>query len=298
MKKVLLNLFVGAVLAVSAGQALAQGGGSQHYNSPLYTPRNYEQDVRNNVTTGLPKILNDVGIEQKLDAKVASDVKFTDENGNEVTLNQYFGKGKPVIIALVYYECPMLCNEVLNGLTGSLKALSLTAGKDFDVVAISFNEDEIPALAKAKKETYMAKYGRPGTENGWHFLTGSKESIDAAADSVGYRFKKTGDAANPFAHAGGIMIATPEGKLSHYIYGIEYAPKDVKFALIEASANKIGSPADQLLLYCYHYDPATGKYGFAIMRIVRIAGAFTIIGMIALLLVLLRSNSNKRTELK
>jgi protein SCO1 len=287
MKRVILGFLVVGVLAAAAGQTFAQA--IQHYNSPLYSPRSYEQDIKK-ATIGLPPVLDGVGIEQKLDSPVPLETKFKDEDGNEVELNKYFVKGKPVIIALVYYECPMLCNEVLNGLTGSLKALSLNPGKDFEVVAISFNPKETPELAKAKKETYMKKFNRTGTENGWHFLTGSEENIENVAQAVGFRYKKTDDPNNAYAHAGGIMIATPEGKLSRYLYGIDYAPKDVKLALIESSANKIGSSADQLLLYCYHYDPSTGKYGLAIMRIIRLGGVLTIIGMAGLLLILWRSN--------
>jgi protein SCO1/2 len=174
----------------------------------------------------------------------------------------------------------MLCNQVLNGLTGSLKGISFDAGKEFDVVAISFDAREFdkPDLAKNKKASYMERYGRPGTEKGWHFLTGTQESIDQVTSAAGFSYKWD-EKSEQFAHAAGVMIATPEGKLSRYFYGIDYAPKDVKFGIIESADNKVGNTAEKMLLYCYHYDPATGKYGLAILRVMRLGGILTLIGM-------------------
>ena len=267
-------------------------GGSQHYNSPLYSPRAYE-DSRPTQSSGLPKELNEVGIEQKLNEQLPLDIKFVDENGREVTLGEYFGKGKPVILAPVYYECPMLCNEVLNGLTRGLKPLAFDAGKDFEVVAVSFEPKDTPEIARSKKEGYMGRYGHPGTENGWHFLTGTPESIEKFTKAIGFKYawdEKT----KQYAHAGGVQIATPEGKLARYFYGIEYAPKELKLGLIESANSKIGTPVDQLLLYCYHYDPSTGKYGLAIMNVVRLGGILTLAGLAAMFLVMWRYNGNKR----
>jgi len=265
----------------------AAGQRVEHYKSPLYSPRTY--DPSQTTSNGLPQPLQEVGIEQKLGEQLPLETVFTDENGNEVKLGEYFGKGRPVILAFVYYECPMLCNEVLNGLTGSLKGISLEAGKDFDVVAISFDsrENEKPELAKNKKAAYVQRYGRPGTENGWHLLTGKQASIDAVTSAAGFGYKWD-EKSQQFAHAGGIMVATPEGKMSRYLYGIDYAPKDLKFAVMESADNKVGSPAEKLLLYCYHYDPATGTYGFAILRVLRVAGVATLIGMGAMLFVFWR----------
>ncbi|MCA1589967.1 MAG: SCO family protein [Acidobacteria bacterium] len=195
------------------------------------------------------------------------------------------------IAALFADECPMLCNEVLNGLTGSLKGISLNAGKDFDVIAISFDtrENDKPELAKNKKAAYIERYGRPASANGWHFLTGTQESIDAATQAAGFRYKWD-EKSRQFAHAGGVMILTPDGKLSRYMYGIDYGPRDLKFGIMESAESKVGSAADQLLLYCYHYDPSTGKYGFAILNAIRIAGIATILTMVAFGFVFWRRN--------
>lgn len=264
----------------------------QHYNSPLYSPKTYE-DRRATEAKGLPPALTEVGIEQNLDAQLPLDTVFVDENGKEVQLNQYFGK-KPVVIVLVYYECPMLCNEVLNGLVRSLKPLNQTVGKEFDVVAISFDAREKSEVAKAKKETYVANYGRESSKDGWHFLTGSQESIDKITQTVGFKYQWD-ETTKQFAHAGGVQVATPDGKLARYFYGIEYAPKEIQFGLIEASKYKIGSAVEQLVLYCFHYDPSTGRYGFVIMRAMRLAGIFTVVGLAALIFILWRFRGSGRT---
>jgi protein SCO1 len=266
----------------------------EHYNSPLYSPKTY--DPATTEPNGLPSALQTVGIEQKLGEQLPLDTVFKDENGDPVKLGNYFSTGRPVILALVYYECPMLCNQVLNGLNGSLKGMNFDAGKDFDVVAISFDarENEKPDLAKNKKASYVEHYGRAGGENGWHFLTGEQASIDAVTKSAGFNYHWD-ERSNQFAHAGGIMVVTPQGKMSHYLYGIDYAPKDLKFAVMEASENKVGTPSDQLLLYCYHYDPATGKYGLAILNVMRVGGIATLLMMGTMALVFWRRNK-KRIE--
>lgn len=281
-----------AAVAVILGVCLAAGAfaqKSEHYNSPLYSPKKY--DPSNGTSNGLPEALKKIGIEQKLGQQMPLETEFKDENGSTVKLGQYFNQGRPVIIAFVYYECPMLCNEVLNGLTGTLKGINFDAGKDFDVVAISFDakENDKPDLAKNKKESYMARYGRPGTEKGWHFLTGSQASIEAATKAAGFGFEWD-EKSNQFAHAGGIMIATPEGKLARYFYGIDYAPKDVKFGIMESAESKVGNAAENLLLYCYHYDPSTGKYGLAVLSVMRIGAVLTLLGMGAMGLVFWRRN--------
>jgi protein SCO1 len=265
---------------------------SEHYNSPLYSPRYYDPAVQ--TSNGLPETLKKVGIEQRLGETLPFDTVFKDENGREVKLGEYFSKGRPVVLALVYYECPMLCNQVLNGLTGSMKGVSLDAGKDFDVVAISFDarENDKPELAKNKKASYVERYGRPGTEAGFHFLTGTQESIDAVTKTVGFSYEWD-EKSNQFAHASAVIIANPNGKLSRYLYGIDYSPKDLKFGIIDSADNKIGSAADQLLLYCYHYDPSTGKYGFAVLRAMRIGGIATILGMGLMGFVFWRRNKKK-----
>ncbi len=271
---------------------------AEHYNSPLYSPKTYDPS-QVGVSNGMPPVLQKVGIDQKLNAQLPFDAEFKDENGNAVKLGDYFGKGKPVVLAMVYYECPMLCNEVLNGLTGSLKGISFDAGKDFDVIAISFDarENEKPDLAKNKKASYTTRYGRIGTENGWHFLTGTQSEIDKVTQTVGYNYVFD-EKSNQFAHAGGIMVATPEGKLSRYLYGIDYAPKDLKFSLMESAQNKIGNPAEQLYLYCFHYDPASGKYGLAILRVLRLLSIATLLGIGGMLIVFWRYNKNKAANLR
>ena len=265
---------------------------TEHYNSPLYSPRTYEPGQ--GTSNGMPQALQAVGIEQKLNSQLPLDAVFKDENGKEVRLGEYFGKGKPVVLALVYYECPMLCNEVLNGLTGSLKGVSFDAGKDFDVIAISFDarENEKPDLAKNKKASYMSKYERKGTENGWHFLTGTQAEIDKVTQAVGFNYKFD-EATNQFAHAGGIMMTTPDGRLSRYFYGIDYQPRDLKFGLIDSSEGKIGNPAEQLYLYCFHYDPANGAYGFAVLRGMRVASVLMLIAIGGMFFVFWRRNKKK-----
>jgi protein SCO1 len=272
-----LKAVAAIVLAVCAfGAVRAQK--VEHYNSPLYSPKAYEPSV--GTSSGLPDALKEIGIEQKLGDQLPLDVEFKDETGQPVKLGSYFGKGRPVVIAFVYYECPMLCNEVLNGLTGSLKGMSLDAGKDFDVIALSFDarENEKPGLGKNKKAAYLERYGRANSEKGWHFLTGSQASIDAVAKAAGFSYRWD-EKSNQFAHAGGVMVVTPQGKMSRYFYGIDYAPRDLKLGLIESADNKVGTAADQMFLYCYHYDPATGRYGLAILSVIRLGALVTLLGM-------------------
>ncbi len=286
-----LKLFAVIIVFLTTGNVSAQK--TEHYNSPLYAPKYYDPNDTG-TSNGLPNALQKIGIEQKLNEQLPFDAVFKDENGKEVKLGEYFGKGRPVILALVYYECPMLCNEVLNGLTGTLKSLAFDTGKEFDVIAISFDasENDKPDLAKNKKESYMKRYGRPGTENGWHFLTGTQSEIDKVTNAVGFSYKWD-EQSKQFAHAGGIMVTTPEGKLSRYLYGIDYAPKDVKFAVMESAQSKIGSSAEQLMLYCFHYDPSTGRYGLSILRIMRLGGIATLIGLGAMLFVFWRKGKKR-----
>jgi protein SCO1/2 len=235
----------------------------------------------------LPAALAGVGIEQKLDALVPLDLHFRDEFNRSVPLSTYF-HGKPVLLALVYYRCPMLCTQILNGVETSLKAVSLNPGQDFEVVSVSFDPKDTAETAAGKRKMILQRYGRPGTANGWHFLTGDEPEIRALTEAAGYHYRFD-PITGQFAHASAIMVLTPEGRLSRYFYGVEYAPRDVRLGLVEASANKIGSPVDQILLFCYHYDPATGKYGALAMNMVRGAGAlFVLLGGGVLLVVFRR----------
>ncbi|HEV8187317.1 MAG TPA: SCO family protein [Pyrinomonadaceae bacterium] len=271
----------------------AQPGGPGP-SSPLYGAR----PETGNPSTGLPTALREVRIEQKLDQQLPLDLVFRDESGQPVRLGQYFGQ-KPVVLAFVYYDCPMLCTQVLNAMVTSFRVLPFEIGKDYDVVTVSFDPRETNTLATAKKQVYM-KYlperMRAGANSGWHFLTGDQPSITQLTDAVGFHYRYD-EATKQFAHASGIMVTTPQGKLSRYFYGVDYPARDLRLGLIESSENKIGSPVEQLLLYCYHYDPATGRYGVAIMKVMRIAGVATLLGLAAMIL-LLKSRNPKLREVK
>ncbi|MDQ6892857.1 MAG: SCO family protein [Acidobacteriota bacterium] len=238
-----------------------------------------------------PAILRDVGVVQRLGQPLPLDAIFQDEAGRAVRLGQYFGK-RPVVLVLAYYDCPMLCTEVLNGLLSSLKTLSFDVGKEFEVVIVSFDPREKPADAAAKKKPYVEAYGRAGAAEGWHFLTGGAGSIERVTNAVGFRYKYD-ESAGQFAHAAAIYIATPDGRLSRYFYGIDYAPRDLRLGLIEASEKRIGNPVDQLLLYCYHYDPKVGRYGAVVMNVVRAGGAGTVAVMAIFLLVMWRREQRR-----
>ena len=266
-------------IVLLCGPTLVSAQKSEHYNSPLYSPRKYDPS-QGSTANGLPAALEKIGIEQKLGEQLPLETEFTADDGRKIKLGSLFASGRPVVLAFVYYECPMLCNEVLNGLTGSLKGVSLDAGKDFDVIALSFDarENEKAELAKNKKAAYMERYGRPGSEKGWHFLTGTQAAIDAVTKAAGFSYKWD-EKSNQFAHAGGVMVVTPQGKMSRYFYGIDYSPRDLKLGVIESAENRVGNATDQLLLYCYHYDPSTGKYGFAILSVIRLGAVLTLLGM-------------------
>lgn len=233
-----------------------------------------EKPDYNNTSTTVPDAVSKAGFEQKLNSQIPLDLMFKNEAGEDVRLGDYFGK-KPVLINLVYFNCPMLCTVILNGLTETMKDITFTPGAEYEVVTVSFNHREIPELAAAKKKSYLEMLGRPEAASGWHFLTGSEENIKKLTDAVGFTFSWDAER-EEYAHASGIMVATPEGLLSHYFYGVMYQPRDVRLALVEASKGKIGSPVDKLLLFCYHYDSATGTYSAAIMKMVQVGGAFTL----------------------
>ena len=231
-------------------------------------------------------ILREIGIDQHLNQQIPLDLTFRDETGQPVQLGQYFGS-KPVILALVYYECPMLCTLTLNGLVSALKAVSFDVGNQFNVVTVSFKPSETPQLAASKKQTYLKSYGRAGADAGWHFLTGDEANIKRLTEAVGFRYRWVPEQ-NQFAHAAGITLLTPTGKIARYFFGVEYAPRDLRLGLVEAAQEHIGSPVDQLLLYCVHYDPATGKYGAVVMNIVRLGGALTVLILGAALIIMWR----------
>lgn len=231
-------------------------------------------------------VLDQVGLDQKLGEQVPLGLEFRDESGRTVHLRDYFGE-RPVLLTLVYYECPMLCSLILNGTVRALRTLEFDVGREFDVLTVSIDPEETPELAAAKRMEYLSSYRREGAEKGWHFLTGREDQIRQLADSVGFRYALD-PASGEYAHAAGIMVLTPEGKVARYFYGVEYSPRDLKLGLIEASEKKIGSPVDQLLLLCYHYDPLSGRYNFAVMTAVRVGGVLTVLGIVTLLWTLIR----------
>ena len=237
-----------------------------------------------------PPGLTNVGLEQRLNAQVPADLTFRDETGKPVKLGDYFGK-RPLILSLVYFRCPMLCNEVLAGVEGSLKAISFNPGQEFDVLTVSFDPKDTPESATEKKAEMLKHYKRDGAAGGWHFLTGSQESIDALTKAVGFQYQYD-NTTDQFAHTTGLMILTPDGKVAQYYYGVNFPPRDVRLGLIQASQGKIGTLADQVLLYCYHYDPKTGKYSAMINRIIQLGGGLTILSIGAVVLVLLRRGSD------
>jgi protein SCO1/2 len=260
-------------LALLGGAAWGQGMG----NGIMSPPPN----VR-------PPGLKNVGIQQNLNQQIPPDLVFTDDLGRNVRLGDYFGK-KPLILNFVYYGCPMLCGEALSGLESTLRVLKFDLGKEFEVITISFDPKDTPEMAAKKKDQFLRRYNRPGAERGWHFLVGQPAAIEAVTKAAGFQYQydeKTGQ----FAHSTAILVLTPQGKIAQYYYGIEYPPKDLRLALVEASENRIGNVMDELLLYCYHYDPEKGKYSATVMRVLRLMGVATMLCLGALVFVLIRRN--------
>ena len=242
-----------------------------------------------------PPVLAQVGITQRLDTPLPMALSFNDETGKAVQLGQYFGK-RPAILALVYFQCPMLCSEELNGLTSALHMVKLTPGKDFDILVVSIDPSEGPELAAAKKRSYVKRYGKPETADGWHFLTGSQSSVDALTKAVGFgyvRIPGPDGKMNQFAHASSIQIITPQGHIAQYYMGVEYSPKDLRLGLVEASSNQIGTPVDNILTYCYHYDPQTNKQSLVIARVVQVAGFLTVMLLGGFMVVMFRRDAKQ-----
>lgn len=263
-------LALSCVLLLSSAPAGAQG-------EPLPVMQN---------PSGNPELLKQIGLDQKLDAQIPLDLHFRDEQGATVTLRQFFGR-RPVILTLVYYQCPMLCTLVLNGVLSSAKTMSFDIGREYEVVTVSIDPTDSALRAEAKRTMYTGLYGRPGAAAGWHFLTGEEAAIRQLADSVGFRYAYD-KASEQYAHASGIIVLTPQGRVSRYFYGVEYVPRDLRLALVEASSGRIGTPVDQILLSCFRYDPMTGKYGLVISRVVRWAGMATILAIGVMVVVFFR----------
>jgi protein SCO1/2 len=240
-------------------------------------------------SSALPPMLQNVGFEPPLDGQIPLDLPFQDENNQAVHLGDYFGR-KPVLLALVYYGCPMLCNQVEQGVVGSLKMLKFNPGRDYQVLFVSFDPRETPDMAAQKKKSALSHFGRPETSSGWHFLTGSWESIDALTKAANFRYSFDSKT-NLFAHASGILLLTPAGRISRYFYGVEYPSRDVRLGLVDASAGRIGNPIDHLLLYCFAYDPSTARYSATILRIIRAGGVLTILSIVAGILIFRRRDA-------
>jgi protein SCO1 len=275
-------LTAAASMLLAAMPATAQMAGSPALG--------YKQEPGMTSST-LPAPLREIGFDQNLDTQVPLDTAFRDESGRAVTLGDYFGT-RPVVLVFAYYDCPMLCTLVINGLASALDVLSLEPGKDFEIVTVSFDPRDTPATAAAKKAAYIARYKQPGASAAWHFLTGGQPSIDRLTRAAGFRYVWDTDT-KQFAHPTGIIVLTPAGRLARYLFGIEYGPRDLRYAIVDASNGHVGSAVDTLLLYCFHYDPVTGRYGVAIMRVMRIAAAATVLALGAFIVVMVRHEKRR-----
>ena len=253
------------------------------------------QTVPDNVgqaATGMPAILQNVGFKPELNSQMPLNLTFHDETGKNVQLSDYFHHQKPVVLAFVYYGCPMLCNQLEQGLVGSLRMISFNPGRDYDVVFVSFDNRDTPDIAAMKKETALKQFHRPETASGWHFLTGQKDAIMAATQAANFTFNF--DAKNNlFAHASGILLLTPEGRISRYFYGVEFPSRDLRLGLVDASEGKIGTPVDHVLLYCFQYDPSTARYSVTILRIMRVGATLTVLGLVFGILIFRRRDLAK-----
>jgi protein SCO1 len=242
-------------------------------------------------STSMPAQLKNIGFDPQLNAQMPLDLPFVDENGSDVQLRDYF-KQKPVVLAFVYYGCPMLCNQVEQGVVGSLRMLSFTPGRDYEVVFVSFDPRESADMAAQKKKSAMEHFRRPETASGWHFLTGTKDSIEVATKAANFRYSFD-TKNNLFAHASGIMLLTPDGRISRYFYGVEYPGRDMRLGLVDASAGKIGTPVDRALLFCYQYDPSSATYSASILKIIRLGGILTVLCIVGGILIFRRRDTTQ-----
>jgi len=274
---------IAAALVFVAAPARAQMGGAP-------TTAGYKRDP-GTPSSQLPRALQDIGFDQNIDQHVPLDTTFRDERGATVRLGDYFGK-RPVVLVFAYYNCPMLCTMVINGLSSALNVLSLTPGRDFEIVTVSFNPADTPADAAAKKAMYLERYTHEGAADHWHFLTGDPPSIARLTKAAGFRYAWDVDT-KQFSHPSGVIVLTPDGRLARYLFGIEYGPRDLRYAIVEASDGRVGNATDTLLLYCYHYDPMTGRYGLVVMRALRLAGGATVLALSAFTVVMVRKERSR-----
>ncbi|MBI3400850.1 MAG: SCO family protein [Acidobacteria bacterium] len=270
-----VSLFVAVFFVAAPAFAQMTGAPNAGYRQAPGTP-----------ASTMPAALREIGFDQNLDQLIPLDVPFRDESGRTVKIGDYFG-GKPVVLVFAYYDCPMLCTLVINGLSGALNVLSMDPGKDFEIVTVSFDPRDTPATAAAKKAFYLERYRRAGASESWHFLSGDQPSIERLTKAAGFRYVWDKES-KQFAHPTGVIVLTPEGRLARYLFGIEYGPRDLRYALIEASNGRVGTMVDQILLYCYHYDPMTGRYGLVIMRALRVAGVVTVLLIGTFIIVMVR----------
>jgi protein SCO1/2 len=284
MKKLIaLVLVLAAVEAASSAAAQAGGAPGAGYRPESGVP-----------SSARPPALREIGFDQNLNGQLPLDTPFKDESGLDVKIGGYFGK-RPVVLVFAYYDCPMLCTVVINSLASALDVLSLEPGKDFEIVTVSFNPRDTPATASAKKASYIARYKRPGAAESWHFLTGDQPSIDRLTKAAGFRYVWDAET-QQFAHPTGVLVITPDGRIARYLFGVEYGPRDLRYAIVEASNGKVGSVVDSLALYCYHYDPAAGRYSVAIMRLMRAGGAATVLALGAFIVIMARKERHETHE--
>jgi protein SCO1 len=277
-----------AALSIAAASLTATSASAQMTGIPasgyLAAPGSPSQSM--------PQPLREIGFDQNINEQLPLDTRFRDEDGKTVTLGSFYG-GKPVLLAFVYYTCPMLCTQVLNAMTATVSTLSLDAGKDFELVLVSFDPRETPAQAAAKKAEYVHRYKRPGADAGWHFLTGDEPEIRRLTKAAGFRYAWD-EQTQQYAHPTGIIVTTTDGRLARYLFGIEYGPRDLRLALVDASDGKVGTVVDTLLLYCYHYDPMTGRYGVYVMRVLRVAGVATVLLIGTFIVVMVRREKSQQ----
>jgi protein SCO1/2 len=275
------SAMIAGLLAAAPAFAQMTGAPAAGYKRDAGTP-----------ASSMPQALREVGFDQKLNEQLPLDVAFRDETGRTVRLGDYFGR-RPVVLAFVYFDCPMLCTQVLSATAGALNLMSIDAGADFDVVAVSFDPRETPAQAADRKAVTLERYDRPNAAAGWHFLTGDQAAIERLTAAAGFRYAWD-EQTRQFAHPAGVVVTTPDGRLARYLFGIEYGARDLRLAIVEASEGRVGSAVDSLLLYCYHYDPMTGRYGFVVMRALRIAGAATVLSIGLFVFVMIRRERHSR----
>jgi protein SCO1/2 len=284
---------VAVVVCASAFVAVVRPGHAEAQTPNFLS--GFNNDAKGALASESPAILKEVSFKQRLNEPLPLDATFADETGHTVRLGEYFGGQKPVVLAFVYYQCPMLCTQVMNGISSSLRALPFEAGKDFDVVLVSFDPRDTPAAAAEKKRTHLDYWAAQSTAKGWHLLTGDEATIQRVTAAAGFNYQWD-DLTNQFAHVSGVLVVTPEGRLSRYFYGVEYSPKELRLALVESGQGHIGSVIDELLLYCYHYDPASGRYGVIVMNLIRAGGVLTVAFILGVMFLTRRRDSQGPLE--